>query len=169
MLSKKIVLPILTVAILGGITLSNISAAKAQAETNDNPLSNLVQIIAQKFGLDQAKVQTVVDEYRQEKRTKMQATAQQREEERLAQLVKNGKISEDQKKAVLAKLAELRNKYKSDNFQNMTPEQRKEQSEKMREEINAWAKEQKIDLSYLTFGSGMGMKRGHFKNGINKQ
>jgi len=79
-------------------------------------------MIAQKFGLDQAQVQSVFDQFRQERRQEMQQTAQQREEDRLNKLVEEGKITKEQKQAILDKLAELRKKYNPDNFKDWLPD-----------------------------------------------
>lgn len=72
------------------------------------------------------------DEVREEWRRKMGA----RLEERLNQAVLGGKITEEQKKAILAKMAEMQAK-------------REKMRKEFREEMEAWAKENNVDLKQL--------------------
>ncbi|MCL4354485.1 hypothetical protein M1349_03380 [Patescibacteria group bacterium] len=167
MLKKKIILPVLAVVVLGvgGALVS----MQAHAQTNNTPLSGLVQAIAQKFGLDQSQVQSVVDNYRNQQRQKMQQNIQQKEENRLNTLVQQGKITDAQKKAILDEQAKLKNEYSPNSFKNLTPEQRKQQFQKEQDEINSWAKSQGIDPAYVMPGFGMGRFRGMHKGWFNNK
>ena len=158
MISKKILLPALAVSAIIGASYFGINQVQAQA--SDNPFSGLVQKISQKFNLDQTQVQTVFDDYRNEQKQNRQQNMQQREQDRLTQLVKDGKITEDQKNAIIAELASLREKYKPENFKDMTADQRKQQFQNQQDEIKAWAQGQNIDLSLLKPGFGMGGRKG---------
>jgi hypothetical protein len=61
--------------------------------------SDIVQRLAQKFGLQETEVQAVFDEVHQERHQKMK----QDMENRLNQAVQEGKITESQKQAILDK------------------------------------------------------------------
>lgn len=170
MISKKIVLLLLTVAIMGGVMM--FGAGQVYAQTNGspfskfvNPFTKLVQMISQKFGLDQGQVQSVFDRFHQERKQEMQQNAQQREQDRLNKLVQDEKITEAQKQAILDKLAELRSKYNPDNFKDMTVEQRKQQFQAQQDEIKSWVESQGIDPSYVMPGFGMGGRKGMGKQG----
>ncbi len=161
---KKIVLSILSTTVISSTLMFNIGQVYAQ--TNDglflkftNPFSKLVQMIAQKFNLDQTQVQSVFDQFWKERRQELQQNAQKREEERLDKLVTDGKITKEQKQAILDKLADLRNKYNPENFKDLTVEQRKEKFQEKQNEIKAWAQSQGIDPSYLMPIFGMGGRK----------
>lgn len=139
-----------------GLTAFGISQVLAQSEQNKYPL--IIQKIAQRFGLKESDVQAVFDEVRQER----QKEIQRRLEEKLNQAVKDGKITESQKQAILDKhkeLAEKRLQNKED-WQNMTPEQRRQNMREQKQELESWASQNGIDLKY--FFGWFGMKRGHW-------
>lgn len=147
MITKKIIIPIIAVAV-GGATLLGTHQATVYAQTNNNH-SGLAQMIAQKFGLDQNQVQLIVDQYKQQHKTNLQQKMQQWEKNRLDQLVKNGKITQAQEQAILDELAVLKNKYNPANLKNMTPAQRKQQFQAEQADITSWAKSQGINPAYL--------------------
>src|SRR6185503_15763445 len=77
----------------GGYGVAQVSAASAPSTGQ-----TLAQRIASSFGLDQSKVQGVIDQYRGDK----QAQAETKYEAMLSQAVTDGKIKSDQKTAILA-------------------------------------------------------------------
>jgi hypothetical protein len=160
LISKKIILSILAISAVGIAVFGFIGVTKTNAESTNNRFTGLVQAVAQKFGLDQSKVQTVFDDYMTTQRQGIQQKMQQGEEDRLTKLVQDGKISDAQKTAILNELAALRTKYNPANFKNMTAEERKTQFDNEQNDIKSWAASQGIDASYLTPGFGMGRMRG---------
>ncbi len=159
MIAKKIIIPALAITITGAALLGAGQIAHAQSGT---PFySGLVQEIAQKFGLDQSKVQSVVDDFRQQKKATMQQNMQDRLQKRLDAAVAAGKITSDQEKAILTEIATLQRKYNSASLKNMTPDQRRQSFQQMQSDIQSWAKSQGIDPSYLMIGRmGMGGRWG---------
>lgn len=164
MMKKQLLLPGFALLILGVVTLGA-TTVSAQGMMGDH--SSLITKIAQKFNLKEADVKAVFDEDRQAMHTQMK----QKVSDNLSQLVTQGKITEAQKAALLAKMEELQKKHLSDRdtMKNMTPEQRKAAMDKERSDLEAWAKEQGIDLSLIKgfsrgmghgFRHGMGMKMG---------
>lgn len=141
---KKIFLPILILAIF---SLTTFGVINVFAQSSNSKHSSIVQKLAQRFGLNENDVKKVFDEDRQERQAQMQA----RFEDKLTQDVKDGKITEAQKQAILEKYKELQSQRftKPENWQNMTPEQRKEFMQAKQEELKSWAKENGIDLKYL--------------------
>lgn len=145
---------VLTVALLVGGGAYTAKAASAPG----THVSDLVQKIAQKFGVPQADVQAVFDADRQEHMQRMQAQAEQR----LTDLVTAGKITHAQKDLIVAKQKELEANRQA-NFEAMkgkTHAERKAAMDAQRTELEAWAKTNGIDLQYLMLGHGMG-GRGH--------
>lgn len=154
MTSKKILLPVLAVAIIGGTII--LSVNQVHAQTNNNPLSNLVQMIAQKFGLDQNQVQSLVDQFQQEQKQNRLQKMKDREKMKLDKLVQQGKITSTQEQSILDELVVLKNKYNLGNLKNLTPDQRKAQFQAMQNELKSWAQSQGIDPTLIMPGSGMG-------------
>lgn len=140
--------------VVGGLVLST-TLAKAQTPTT--PFSGLAEAIAKKFNLDQAQVQTVFDEYHDQRRSEMFTQMKERQDKRLSQLVSDGKLTETQKQAVLAKMEELAKQRESDQdlFKNMTAEERRTEMEKRRDVLESWAEAQGIDPDVLTPRMGM--------------
>jgi type I site-specific restriction-modification system R (restriction) subunit len=163
-LDKKKILPLVTVIVIGSAVFG-LSATQARAETNNNPFSGLIQFISQKLGLDQNKVNAVVDEYHTQQQKTRQQTAQQREKERLDKLVQEKKITADQQKAIIAKLAELRTKYDPSKTKELAQDERKKQMDAKQAEIKAWAKEQGIDEQYVLLFGGPGGQRDNIGRG----
>lgn len=139
----------------------------AWAQTQSKGLSGLVQLIATKFNLDQSQVQAVFDQYREDQKQTVAANMEQREQDRLTKLVQEGKITEDQKQAIIKELADLRAKYNFNDLKSLSAAERKAKMKVLRDEINAWAKANGLNPSYLTrFGMGRGM--GGLYKGWNK-
>jgi Flp pilus assembly protein CpaB len=161
MISKKI---ILSIAIVGIVGLAAVVAKPVQAQDpSKNPLSGLVEAIAQKFSLDKTKVQVVVDDFEKKRRADMQKMMEQRMKTKFDALVKQGKITSQQESAILAKLKELKGKNNPETFKNMTPQERQKAMQDKKTQLEQWAKSQGIDPQYLMFGHGPGMmmmKRG---------
>ena len=151
----------LVITLLGAGTVVT-TQSFAQSTTNtDSPVTSLVKAIAQKFNLQESDVQAVFDSHRSEMETKRQENV----DSKLSQMVTDGKITDAQKQLILAKLKELEANKQSnmEKFKSMTPEERKAVMEKERADLEAWAKQNNIDLSILKFGHGMGMGRGMMK------
>lgn len=120
------------------------SDTSSQSSTSTAP--TLLDKIVEKFGLNQTEVEQVVTDYRNERRGQMQAQY----EERLNQAVTDGKITEEQKKLILEKHNQLQSQWDSES----------QQRQQHREEMQTWAEENNIDLSYLGFGMGRGGRGG---------
>lgn len=164
--TKKILSSIFVFALLVSIVAAS-TQVYAQSPTgtqHPNFFQGLVEMIAQKFGLDKAKVQSVVTDYQQQKKTERQNNMQERQKARLDQLVKEGKITSAQEQAIITELGVLRTKYNPANMKGLTPDQRKDQIQAMQNEIKAWAQSQGIDPTYLMPGGFMG--RGMKGNGM---
>ena len=164
LLSKKIILPVLAVAVLG--TVVTFTSSQVQAQTNTNSFSGLVQAIAQKFGLEQSQVQSVCDDYKNQRKQNMQQIMQQREQDRLNNLVQQGKITDAQEQAILDEQSKFRNEYSPDSFKSLTSDQRKQLLQKKQDEIKAWAQSQGIDPAYVMPSFGIdGFRRDTHKGG----
>ena len=157
MISKKLIFPALILVAAGGIVAIKPMITSAQST---NPLSGLVQMIAQKFNLDQSEVQSVVDQYRTQQRQNMTQKMQQREGDRLTQLVTQGKITDAQKQAIITELAALRSKYNPANFKSLSAADRKTQMQNEQNELKSWAQSQGIDPTLIMPGFGMGFRGG---------
>src|SRR5688500_1654770 len=99
MTQKKVLLPILGIALISTLFGANYVSAQDTSATSPS----IVQKIAQRFNLSQTDVQKVFDEAHEERMSKMKVQV----EERLNQAVKDGKITEAQKQALLSKFTEM--------------------------------------------------------------
>ena len=148
---KKTTLTILTLSALIAAGFFTVNQAKAEDNGADYP--PIIQRLIEKFNLDGEDVEEVFAEAREEKRSRMQAHFG----ERLSELVEEGQLTEEQKQAILAKKEAMRQE--SQNWQDLTLEEKREQMEQHREEMQVWAESEGIDLS-LMFGHGLGKKDG---------
>ena len=153
---------------IGMGTLTAGAVANAESGTGNGsggPMSGLVSKIASTFNLDKSKVRQVFDQQRFEN----EAQHEQKVGNRLQKLVDNGTITSAQKSAIESKLAELKTERQNDRgtFKDLTPEQRKAKMDQKRSELEAWAKQQGLDLSKLmgVFG-GHESHRGHGGHGM---
>jgi hypothetical protein len=167
MISKKVLIPVFIIAAVGVGAMFRVSLAQAAI---NSPQSGLIQYLAQKLGVDQTKVETAFNDYRSQEQANRQQKMTETYTAYLDGLVKQGKLTDTQKIAILAKHTELQKARESADWSSKTPEDRRTQMAKDKTDIEAWAKEQGIDISYLRFdfGSGRGgkgMSRGGMTRG----
>lgn len=163
------ILVILFAATIAGMGFFTVNRAAAEENSNgQNPMQSLVAKIAQKFGLKQADVQTVVDQHRTERETLRENNYLSR----LDQLVADKKITVDQKQLIIAKNKELRSEREQEmeEWRNKTAdereaakEERRTERETERTELLKWASDNGIEMKYLM--GGFGGRRGGGKGG----
>ncbi len=100
----------------------------AAASTIPSGKDNIVDKIAQKFNLNRDEVKAVFDE----EKAVHESEREQKMSEHLQELVDDGKITAEQKTKIEVKLEELKDK-----------------RETAHDELEAWAKENNIDMKYL--------------------
>lgn len=132
---------------IGGLATTGIANAQTNGGANGDPTTSLVDKIASTFNLDKSKVQKVFDE----NRTEREAKHEQMMSERLQKLVDDGKITAAQKTAIETKLKEMKadRDANKDKMKDMTQDERKAAMDKKRQDLEAWAKEQGLDLTVL--------------------
>jgi hypothetical protein len=167
MKKQKITIALATLTLLATVLFAAPVAFAQNTTTNSggNFFQGLIQFIEQKFGLNQAQVQSAISDYKAQNKpagsprpTLTPEQIQTREKTRLDKLVTAGKITGDQETAILNELAVLNTKY---NLSGLTGTQRRTQIQAMQTELKAWAQSQNINAAYVTpmFG-GMGGLRG---------
>lgn len=147
-------IPVVVLTLVG---LGVLGTTSVNAQVSQTTLPTFAERIAKRFNLNLTDVQSVFSEVRNERKTMMI----QHLEERLSTLVTNGKLTEAQKQLILAKHRELQEQKQKnmESWQTMTLEQRKAAREKERTDLENWAKENNIDLSYVG-GFARGFKAG---------
>lgn len=157
-MNKKVLFTAAAVTVLGGsLALAGAQTASAQVAVNPNDhMSSLAQKIANRFGLNKDEVQAVFEQDRQERHAEMEKAYQ----DYLTKEVSEGNITESQKQLILEKRAELEAKREAtmESFKNMSDEERKAAMESERASLEAWAKENNVDLKYLGFFHVKAMK-----------
>jgi hypothetical protein len=153
MISKKLLIPMAVVAVIGAGVYS-VSRVSAASDPSD-PQASLVQKIADTFHLDKSKVQAVFDQNRADNQQQREAAYEQR----LTQAVTGGKLTSAQKDAILAE----HNKLASEMTTAMakTGTDRLTAMDQIRTEGQAWAAQNNIDQTWL-----MGSGRPHLRGGM---
>jgi hypothetical protein len=157
-MKNKLLLGTLGLILISGLAFGS---SKAYAAENTNPFSTIIEKLAAKFELKQEDVKQVFDDVRNEK----QAANEKKYENYLSQAIKDKKITDAQKKLLIAKHQELQKSRaeKPANWQNLSAEERKTAMQKEKDDLNAWAKANNIDIKYLFGGFGnkeKGMMKG---------
>lgn len=161
-MNKKLLVMLGAVTIVGMSVLGS-GQVFAQESTTQNPVSSLVQKIADKFGLNKDDVQALFSEHKNEVKAKHSA----RQEDRLSKLVSEGKITEAQKTLIINKQKELTEKRAANkgSLKNLSKEELRSKMEAEHAELEKWAIDNGIDLKYLMGAFGPGFKMG-FKFGM---
>lgn len=145
----RITLALAAIALLGAVGYG-VTVAVAQAE--DGESHPMIQMLAEKFGLDEDEVKEAFDEVKAEHFAQMQES----KEDKLNQAVDDGVITEEQRQALLEK------------HQNMWEEKKQERDEH-RGEMDAWFEEQGINHEELMeYMGGFGKHGGLHNWGMGK-
>lgn len=162
MLTKKLLIPFISGIAIVTVATAGIAFAQTPA------VSGLAQAIAQKFNLNPTEVQTVITQYQQTQKQQMHQEMQQKVKSYLDSKVKDGTITQAQENVLIAELQKVQTEYSPESWSNLTPDQRQQQMQKMKQELQSWAQSQGIDLSkVLPQGmnmmgvAGMGMMKYH--------
>jgi hypothetical protein len=145
-MKKQIAISALVLTVAG----SGLFTAQAFAQEGKIESDTLIQKISDTFTLNKADVEKVFVTHRSEHKAEMV----KKFEERLDQAVKDGKLTEAQKTLILNKRKELSNEMKGklESFKSMAPEERKAAMQKQHQELEEWAKQNSIDLTWLMHG-----------------
>lgn len=143
-------------------TGSILGVSAASAHGNGENSDELVTKLAEKFNVDESEIESVFEE----QRTEMQAERETARAEHLQGLVDAGTITSDQKIALEAKLDEMKATREALRDQDLTREERHEKMEEARDSLEAWAKEQGIDLSAIHPEGGPGGHKGGRGHGM---
>ncbi len=139
-----------------------IGVNQANAQTQNNPMSSLIEKIAFKFNLNKADVQAVFDQDRADHESERESQY----EDQLSQYVKEGKITQTQKQLILAKHKEMIANHQSEmqNNQNLTKEEKHAARDKKQRELKDWATQNNIDIKYLMPFGGRERMHGNSPN-----
>jgi len=163
-LSKKMIIPMAAIAIIGAGTYgaSQIAAASDTA----NPGQSLVQKLADTFHLDKSKVQAVFDQNRADH----QANRETNYEARLTKAVTDGKLTAAQKDLVLTEHKKLEAELQAATTGSATEHHAAMQ--KVRQEAQTWSTQNNIDQKWLIGpgrlhgGRGMGPMMGQGRSDV---
>jgi len=150
-MKKYLIIPVLGLALLGFVAYGT---ARAYAENESGGYPPIIQKLVERFGLNEEEVKTVFDEAREERRVEMQTQF----EDRLNEAIESGDITEAQKEAILAKREEMQ--ANRGELKDLSPEERQEKMQTHKEEMQAWAEANGIDLSQMRSLLGRGRRGG---------
>ena len=155
---RKNIITTITILLLGfGPAVVTIPAYAANGNSQPNFFQGLVQMIAQKFGLDEGQVQSAVTDFTNQHKVTMQQNMQDREKKRLDALVAQEKITSTQEQQILDEQKKLASEYNPQTMKGLTPDERKQKMQQENQEIVAWSQSTGIDAKYLRPGFGMRM------------
>lgn len=137
--------------------MAGVSAVSAQSGSSSEQ-GGLIEAISSKFNLNKAEVKQVFEAQRE----KREAEHANKQSERLQKLVDNGTITAEQKTAIETKLEELKADREANkgSMKDLTPEERKAKHDEKKAELEAWAKDNNLNLTKLK-GVFMGGPMGH--------
>lgn len=149
-ISKKASMAVMGLATLGiiGVGGLGVSAVSNNTDRQDGLASRL----AAKFGLNQSEVSSEIEAYRSEKHTEREAETKVKLSEALQKKVDDGTITAEQKTAIEVKLEESRKarqaerEANNDSESKPTREEMRSKMEAEKAEMDAWLKEQGINL-----------------------
>lgn len=157
MLNKKILISIASIGLVVGTGLTSLQSVYADNKDNYSPI---VARLVEKFNLNTSEVDTVLNQYREERHNDQVAKVT----ERLNVSVQSGDITEEQKQLILNKLAEMSENRPGE--YNGDRDDRREAMKLRRAELEKWAADNNIDAKYLpglgNMGEGRGMGKGKF-------
>ena len=141
-MKRKITLALAAITLLGSLGYGATIAVVRADEAQGHPM---IQALAERFGLNEDEVEEVFDEIRADRFAQMQ----QAHEDGLNQAVEDGVITQEQKNALLAK-----------------HEEKSQERQQHREEMQAWFEEEGIDHEALKeYMGGFGKHRKFGKMG----
>jgi hypothetical protein len=141
-IKRKLFVPGIAIFIMLGISIASLNAVSAQEVSSYPPI---VQKLAERFNLNPSEVEDVFQEMHEERQADMHAQF----EERLNDLVSEGKLTEEQKLKVLDKIEEMQTKMES--LRDLNPEERRQESREMHEEMRKWFEDSGINFEELRF------------------
>ena len=152
---RKVIITASVIAALG-VGVMGVSTVFAAQKTagHQNPMSDLVNAIAQKFNLKASDVQAVVDAQRQQQADNMQKQEDARFVANLAQAVKDGKLTQAQADLITAKQAEVKTFEAS--LKDKSEADRQTAMKTEMDSLTQWAKDNNIPDQYMMFGRGEG-------------
>jgi len=158
--NKKIIVPALALAAILGAGVYGVSRVSAYGNGMGNV--SIAEKIAEKFSLNKDDVQKVFDDDRGERFSQMKDDFAKR----LDEAVSSGELTAEKKQLIMDKMEEMR-KEREENMEahkNLSMEERRAKMEEHRVEIEKWAKDNGVDMKYMSFGmghgGGMGMGKG---------
>jgi len=129
------------VSAITGATFLGVNAASAQ--TSDQSLASR---IAEKFSINEGEVQSVVDEFKSERQMDRQEDRQEKHAERLQDLVDDGTLTDDQRTSLQEFGERRQDSIRELRDQNLSREEIREAMEGLRQEVEAWAEDQGVEL-----------------------
>lgn len=152
---------VVALAAVGAIAIGTVSAATA---TGNNPMTNLVNAIAQKFNLNPSDVQQVFND----QKAQMQTQMQQKSTDRINQAVTDGKLTQDQANKILAKETELKSQQASfqASLQGKSKADIQAAMKAQMDSLKQWATDNNIPMQYLRFGGFEGFRFGRGHRGL---
>ena len=145
-LRNRMIIVAVSLAFLTGVYGTTL----ASIDSKQGSKTEMIEMLAKKFNLNESEVEDFIKKYRQESRKERRAEMKARFEKRLNNQIELGKLTFEQKNLILNKREELQKKISQD-LKNWSDkrEERFNQMEAYREEMREWAENNGINLGLL--------------------
>jgi len=145
-LRNKMLIVGVSLSILTGVYGTSLASIK----TNGDSRIEMMDMLAQKFNLDESEIEDFMEKYREDSREDKQTKMKIKLKKKLQNQVKKGNLSYNQKNLILEKREEMEKKINQD-LKNWSKDRKKrrEQIEEYREEMRKWAEENNIEFDLL--------------------
>ena len=153
-MNKKLVIGSALATLAIGVLIPVASSISVSAYGGVSGDSNLIDSLVKKFNLNKNDVQKIFDE----NKTTMETERETTQATKLKTAVSDGKITQAQADKITAKLAEMKTEREANHtaMESKTEAERETFMETKKTELDNWAKENNIDVSYLMMGGGRG-------------
>lgn len=138
MKSRNLILAAAAATVISGASIAGASTVSAQSDQGDS----LIDRVSNTFNLDRSEVQSVFDTAKEDRMAEREAAR----EAFLLSKVDEGVITTEQKTLLEDKFAEIKEAKSALKDSDLTKEEMKEQFASTKEDLQAWADENGIDL-----------------------
>lgn len=160
---------VLGTAVVTRADTSTIGMGMALKQNRADFMKNIVTAISQKFSLNEAEVQSVVNLEIEKREGEMEKKMEEVVKQKLSEAVTNGKITQTQADLILAKQKEVKSKLEA--LKDKSEEERVAGIKTIMDELKSWSEQNNIpsDLRIFGFGKGPRHHGGMMKIKLNSQ
>jgi len=152
---KKQLLTAGIVSVVGLAGVGGLATVSAATDDEANGRDGMISQLVERFNLDETEVSAFFDEQRESREAEREA----KQAERLSAAVEEGELTQTQVDLITEKRAEIKAEREEAKDADLSDEERKANMEENRAELEAWAEENDIPMSFIGHGGKHGGPR----------